>query len=55
MRANSAISAVETPENKTDVHDAVRVAFPTYVMELSPEETGARVFGCDDGDGRING
>jgi hypothetical protein len=35
------ITSVETPENKTDVHDAIRVAFPTYVMELLFEEAGA--------------
>jgi hypothetical protein len=28
------ITSVETPENKTDVHDALRVAFPTYAMDL---------------------
>jgi hypothetical protein len=35
------ITSVETPENKTDVHDAIRVAFPTYMMELAPEEADA--------------
>jgi hypothetical protein len=35
------ITSVETPENKSDVHDMIRVAFPTYVMEIPPEEADA--------------
>ncbi len=35
------ITSVETPENKSGLHDAIRVAFPTYVMELFPEEADA--------------
>jgi len=35
------ITSVEAPENKRDIHDMLRIAFPSYLTEVFPEAADA--------------